>query len=372
MTGRREDPASSKLVVENVSVAYGDKTVLDAVDLSVAPGEKLAVVGPSGSGKSTLLRAIAGLEPLTAGRITLDGRDLRGVATHRRDVGLMFQDHALFPHLNVSDNVAYGLRHGQMSSTLSVGERVTEMLDLVGLSDFGSRSIDQLSGGEAQRVALARALAPSPSLLMLDEPLGSLDRVLREQLVSDLDLLLDRMGQTAIHVTHDQAEAFALADRVAVLTDGRLVRIGTPQELWDDPGTRFVATFLGRPNIWTLEPGGGATLRWVEADQVVGPARQGSTGTTVVVPVEAVHAVDPVTGSASGEPLVGVVTSSQFHQGRYRHRVDIGGNHNATVTFVDGTVRRIGDRVTVVADMSKAIPLVDPDTDTGTETDSGA
>ena len=356
MTGPAAGPSdgTAKLVLDGVSVAYGDTTVLDHVDLTVAAGEKVAVVGPSGSGKSTLLRAIAGLEPLTAGHITLDGRDLRTVATHRRGVGLMFQDHALFPHLSVADNVAYGLRHGPSPSGAATGERVVELLDLVGLEGFGPRSVDQLSGGEAQRVALARALAPAPSLLMLDEPLGSLDRVLREQLVADLDRLLDRMGQTALHVTHDQAEAFALADRVAVLTGGRLVRVGTPQELWEDPGSRFVATFLGRPNIWTVAADQG-TLRWVEAGQVIAAAPSVRSG-TVVVPVDAIRAVDAsCRSSAAGPMLAGTITSSQFHQGRHRHRVELDGG--VSLVFVDRIGRRIGEAVALTVESSSFIAL---------------
>lgn len=354
-----------KLVLENVSVAFGDRTVVDGVDLEVAAGEKLAVVGPSGSGKSTLLRAIAGLEPLTGGRILLDGRDLLGVPTHRRGVGLMFQDHALFPHLSVADNIAYGLRHGgsPAGSDGSVGERIDvrtrEMLSLVGLDGFGSRSIDQLSGGEAQRVALARALAPAPSLLMLDEPLGSLDRVLREQLVSDLDLLLDRMNQTALHVTHDQAEAFALADRVAVLTEGRLIRLGTPQELWEDPGTPFVATFLGRPNIWTVTVDVDGRVRWLEADRFVGTVSSAIGADTVVVPVDAVRTVEPTTQAQTGDALLtGKVTSSQFHQGRYRHRAVLDrGDAEASVVWSDGVRRRVGDAVRLTVDPASFIPL---------------
>ncbi len=365
-----EGSGRPKLVLDDVSVAYGDQTVVAGIDLTVAAGEKLAVVGPSGSGKSTLLRAIAGLEPLTGGRILLDGQDLSGVATHRRGVGLMFQDHALFPHLSVADNVAYGLRHGRASDGrasadgarrlgATVGERVQEMLALVGLDGFGARSIDQLSGGEAQRVALARALAPAPSLLMLDEPLGSLDRVLREQLVSDLDLLLDRMGQTALHVTHDQAEAFALADRVAVLTDGRLIRVGTPQELWENPGTRFVATFLGRPNIWTVAPDDAGRLRWVEADRFVGIDLLPVGAAEVVVPVDAIRALDTAESRTTADhPLSGTVMSSQFHQGRYRHRVELDGTGSeATAVWVDGVRRRIGDPVSLTVDLSSLIPL---------------
>ena len=249
----------SFLSLADVSVRYrspgrGAVTALDHVDLEVAEGEVVAVVGPSGCGKSTLLRAVAGLEPLASGRIALDGRDLDRIPTHERDLGLMFQDHALFPHLSVAGNIAFGLRMQGTADAMQT-RRVDELLDLVGLPGFGDRRIDQLSGGEAQRVALARAVAPSPGLLMLDEPLGSLDRVLREQLTGDLRRLITDLGVTALHVTHDQAEAFALADRIVVLDGGQIQQMGTPAELWHRPATAFIAEFLGHPNLWTRPDG---------------------------------------------------------------------------------------------------------------------
>jgi len=345
--------SGSTLIVDAIGVAYGDQVVLDDFTLEVNSGETVAVIGPSGSGKSTLLRAIAGLEPLTSGRILLDGVDLDGVPPHRRGLGLMFQDHALFPHLSVADNIGYGLDRSGLNTT-ERSLRITEMLALVGLSGFGPRPIDQLSGGEAQRVALARALAPSPGLLMLDEPLGSLDRVLRDQLVDDLDLLLHRMGQTSLHITHDQAEAFALADRVAVLADGCLVAIGSPKDLWNDPGSRFAAEFLGRPNVWTLASNGHGHTRWVEAGLIVGV---GSHHGTVVVPVEAVSAVDGST--TDGPTFTAIVTASRFNQGRYRHRVDVscGAVHPVNVVFVDTVERRVGESLELSADLSCAIAV---------------
>lgn len=250
---------STHLRLDDISVRYrsaggGVFDALSSVTLDVAEAEVLAVVGPSGCGKSTLLRAVAGIEPLQTGRVVLAGRDLDGVPTHRRDLGLMFQDHALFPHLSVAGNIAFGLRM-QGIDRAEQDLRVLELLELVGLQDFGDRRIDQLSGGEAQRVALARALAPSPGLLMLDEPLGSLDRVLREQLTGDLRRLATELGLSAIHVTHDQAEAFALADRIVVLDGGRVQQVGTPAELWNEPASAFIAEFLGHPNLWVRPDG---------------------------------------------------------------------------------------------------------------------
>jgi thiamine transport system ATP-binding protein len=218
--------------------------VLDGVDLQVAEHEIVCVLGPSGSGKSTLLRAVAGLQPLDGGRVSLDGRDQSGVPAHKRGVGLMFQDHQLFPQRDVAGNVAFGPRmHGAAKGERAV--RVRELLELVGLPGAARRRVGELSGGEQQRVALARALAPRPRLLMLDEPLGQLDRSLRERLVVELRQLFAELGMTVLAVTHDQGEAFALADRVVVMRDGRIAQSGTPLEVWQHPADEFVARFLG-------------------------------------------------------------------------------------------------------------------------------
>ncbi|MER5451194.1 ABC transporter ATP-binding protein [Streptomyces sp. NPDC002764] len=236
------------LSLEDATVRFGGRAVLDAVGLDVAEHEVVCVLGPSGSGKSTLLRVVAGLQELDSGRVSLDGRDQTGVPAHRRGVGLMFQDHQLFPQRDVGGNVAFGLRmHG--ASKGEQGERVRELLELVGLPGAAGRAVASLSGGEQQRVALARALAPRPRLLMLDEPLGQLDRSLRERLVVELRELFGRLGTTVLAVTHDQGEAFALADRVVVMRDGRIAQSGTPLEVWQRPADEFVARFLGFDNV---------------------------------------------------------------------------------------------------------------------------
>ncbi|MGW2785744.1 ABC transporter ATP-binding protein [Streptomyces populi] len=247
------------LSLEGATVRFGERTVLDAVDLDVAEHETVCVLGPSGSGKSTLLRAVAGLQPLDAGRVVLDGRDQAAVPAHKRGVGLMFQDHQLFPQRDVGGNVAFGLRmHG--TSKDGQAARVGELLDLVGLPGARDRAVASLSGGEQQRVALARALAPRPRLLMLDEPLGQLDRSLRERLVVELRHLFGELGTTVLAVTHDQGEAFALADRVVVMRDGRIAQSGTPLEVWQRPADAFVARFLGFDNVV------GATVSGTAAD----------------------------------------------------------------------------------------------------------
>ncbi|MEV2216610.1 ABC transporter ATP-binding protein [Streptomyces sp. NPDC050997] len=245
------------LSLEDATVRFGGRAVLDEVGLGVAEHEIVCVLGPSGSGKSTLLRVVAGLQPLDGGRVSLDGRDQAGVPAHKRGVGLMFQDHQLFPQRDVGGNVAFGLRmHGVAKGQQD--ERVRELLELVGLPRAGRRAVASLSGGEQQRVALARALAPRPRLLMLDEPLGQLDRSLRERLVVELRELFGRLGTTVLAVTHDQGEAFALADRVVVMRDGRIAQSGTPLEVWERPVDEFVARFLGFENVVEAVVGGEA------------------------------------------------------------------------------------------------------------------
>ena len=263
------------LRVEDVTVRFGTKAALDGVTLELAEGAVVTVLGPSGCGKTTLLRVIAGLQPVDSGRVLLDGNDLAGVPPHRRGIGLVFQDHALFHHRDVFGNVAFGLRM-RGDPTAAVQARVTELLELVGLAGLERRFVATLSGGEQQRVALARALAPEPRVLLLDEPLGSLDRRLRDRLLEDLDRIFGELGVTALYVTHDQAEAFALGDRVAVMRDGRIVQVGAPDVLWSSPVDEDVARFLGLRNV------SGATLVRPEAVTLQSPA-DGSAGSGVVL-----------------------------------------------------------------------------------------
>ncbi|WP_059011666.1 ABC transporter ATP-binding protein [Streptomyces specialis] len=248
------------LETEGLTVRYQGRTALDSVGLRVAEHETVCVLGPSGGGKSTLLRAVAGLTDLDAGTVRLAGRDQAGVPTHRREVGLMFQDHQLFPQRDVGGNIAFGLRMRRVPRA-ETGRRVAELLDLVGLPGAQRRAVDALSGGEQQRVALARALAPGPRLLMLDEPLGQLDRDLRERLVVELRQLFRRLGTTVLAVTHDQGEAFALADRVVVMREGRVAQTGTPVEVWRRPADAFVARFLGFRNLVRATVGADGTAR---------------------------------------------------------------------------------------------------------------
>jgi thiamine transport system ATP-binding protein len=236
------------LSIDALAVRYGPKMAVDAVTLEVATGTVLALVGPSGCGKSTLLRAVAGLVEPNAGEISWDGESISRVPTHQRDIGLMFQDHALFTHRSVAENIGFGLKMSGIG-TVERATRVHELLALVGLEGFDERPIEGLSGGEAQRVALARALAPEPKLLLLDEPLASLDRARRIELNIELERLLHELNQTAIYVTHDQDEAFSVADQVGVMHDGRLLRVGAPAEVWRDPRSEIVARFIGHETV---------------------------------------------------------------------------------------------------------------------------
>lgn len=236
------------LRVEDVTVRFGERVAVDEVALDVARGEVLAVLGPSGSGKSTLLRVISGLQWPDEGRVLLGGEDITSAPPHRRGVGLVFQDHALFHHKDVAGNVGFGLRM-RGDAPPEIARRVGELLDLVGLAGFERRSVATLSGGEQQRVALARALAPAPRVLLLDEPLGSLDRRLRDRLLVDLGVLFAELEVTAVYVTHDQAEAFALGDRVAIMREGQVVQHGTADELWARPADEDTARFLGLANV---------------------------------------------------------------------------------------------------------------------------
>ena len=232
------------LQAHDVTVRFDATVAVDHVDLEVEDGERVAVLGPSGCGKSTLLRAIAGLEELATGVVRWDGEDLAGVPPHRRRFGFMFQGYSLFPHLDVGDNVAYGLRM-EGRPPAETAARVTEVLEWVGLAGFERRSVENLSGGEQQRVALARTLAPEPRLVMLDEPLGALDRALRERLIVETTELLERAGTTALYVTHDHDEAAAIADRVALMRAGRIVQVGPMTRLRSAPADPWVADFLG-------------------------------------------------------------------------------------------------------------------------------
>ena len=236
---------------------------VDNIDLTVASGEFFSLLGPSGCGKTTTLRLIAGFEEPTSGQILLDGVDVSDVPPHRRSVNTVFQSYALFPFLDVFDNVAFGLRHRKLSKG-DIRRRVSEALDLVKMVQFAKRRPGQLSGGQQQRVALARALVLNPAVLLLDEPLGALDAKLRRSLKLELKALQERVGITFLYVTHDQEEALTMSDRLAVMNTGRIVQIGTPRDVYEEPADTYVADFLGAANlmeVWVTSAGSPSTLR---------------------------------------------------------------------------------------------------------------
>lgn len=253
---------ASFLRIREVTKKFGPYTAVDNVSLDIAKGEIFALLGSSGCGKTTLLRMLAGFETLSSGSITLNGVELGGMPPYQRPLNMMFQSYALFPHLTVWDNIAFGLRRDGLPRE-QVSERVEAMLRLVQLGKFAKRKPHQLSGGQQQRVALARSLAKQPQLLLLDEPLGALDKQLREQTQIELANIIRQVGVTCVMVTHDQEEAMTLASRIAVMSEGRLLQVGEPEEIYETPSSRFVADFIGNVN---LMPG---TVAVDEADHVI-------------------------------------------------------------------------------------------------------
>jgi len=306
------------LEVKNICKSYQGQPLLRNISFTVAVGETVCLLGASGSGKSTLLRIIAGLEPPEQGKVFWEGQDLASVPAHRRIFGLVFQDYALFPHLTVAGNVAFGLK--MLGLPLNeINGRVLSTLKKVNLAGFENRRVTDLSGGEQQRVALARALAPDPRLLMFDEPLGALDRNLREQLMAELRRILRLSGVPAIYVTHDQEEAFFLADRVLLLYAGGIVREGTPAEVWSDPGSAWAARFLDAGNVLpgVMLPGGQVRTIIGLFPVECGHAYQDGEEVTLLVSRRGIRQVTQ--GAVSGE-----VTDVIFRQDGYKVTLENG------------------------------------------------
>ncbi|MFP3906528.1 MAG: ABC transporter ATP-binding protein [Acidimicrobiales bacterium] len=333
------------LRVESVSVDIGGASILSEVDLDLADHEVVAVLGPSGSGKTTLLRVIAGLASPSSGRVVVDGVDITGVPPHKRGIGLMFQDHALFPHRDVGGNVAFGLRMAHWSKS-EIATRVAEVLDLVGLAGFDRREIDGLSGGERQRVALARALAPRPSVLLLDEPLGSLDRALRDRLLEDLAEVLRRSGASVVHVTHDQAEAFATGDRIVVMRDGEIAQVGPAEDVWRRPIDAGVARIVGPVALVRVSVEADGTVLAPWGPVVADPGGVTGAGELVVRPDTLAVADDGTDG------IDGVVVGRTFRGDHLLARVAIedSGDPPVEVSVADraGAVPAVGERVGLV------------------------
>jgi putrescine transport system ATP-binding protein len=262
-------PAANRvgfLRAEGIVKRFDDVAAVDDVSLSINKGEIFALLGSSGCGKSTLLRLLAGFEVPTSGTVTLDGVEIAGLAPYERPINMMFQSYALFPHLSVWDNIAFGLKREGLPKA-EIAERVEEMLRLVQLTALAKRKPHQLSGGQQQRVALARSLAKRPQLLLLDEPLGALDKKLREQTQFELVNIIESVGVTCVMVTHDQEEAMSMASRIAVMSQGRVLQVGTPREIYEHPNCRFVADFIGQANLFD----GALTLDEVDRCEITTP-----------------------------------------------------------------------------------------------------
>ena len=314
------------LILRDIHKSFDGQPLLRGVSFEIARGEIACLLGPSGSGKSTLLRIIAGLESAACGEIIFENQNLRDIPTHQRGIGLMFQDLALFPHRTVFENVAFGLRM-QKIPRREIELRVNEMLRLVGLENFAARSVLELSGGEQQRVALARALAPQPRLLMFDEPLGALDRILREQLQTELRAILKQIGMTALYVTHDQTEAFAVADRVLIIHDGIIAQSGTPQELYERPASAFIARFLGLSNLLSgvvVQVEGASAVVETQEGVFSASARELAQGARVQVLLRpnAIARISPASSAPRENEIAGRVIEARFQANQSRVMVE--------------------------------------------------
>ena len=344
-TSTSEAPPAISL--RSLRKSFGAVVAVDGIDVDIADGEFFAMLGPSGSGKTTVLRMIAGFETPTSGQVLLGGVDASRTPPFRRDVNTVFQDYALFPHMTVAQNVAYGLRVKGVPRP-ERGRRVADALDMVRLGGFGDRKPTQLSGGQRQRVALARALVNRPKVLLLDEPLGALDLKLREQMQLELKSIQRDVGITFVFVTHDQDEALTLCDRLAVFRDGRIEQVGAAAEVYESPATRFVAEFVGTSNV----------LAGPAAATLLGDAR------TVAIRPEKIRVVPVGTAPATGEIAVdGVVSEVVYVGAETRVVADVPGGVRMTAVLLNvapaATTLRRGDRITLCWNRSAERELTD-------------
>jgi iron(III) transport system ATP-binding protein len=321
--------SKANVEVSNIAVRYGSNVVLHDINLAIEPGEFFALLGPSGSGKSTLLRLIAGFIQAHSGRVLIAGADVSGVPPWERNVGMVFQNYALWPHMTVRENVAFGLEERRLASSV-VAEKVRAALGLVNLVEYAERRPSQLSGGQQQRVALARTIAVEPKVLLLDEPLSNLDAKLRIRMREELRALQRKLGITTIFVTHDQEEAMTTADRIAVMDQGVIQQVGTAMQIFDDPANRFVANFVGSINLLAgrVEPApGGATFHSALLGHLHLPQRAARVGEAEIVirPHSIVLARAP--GGAGYSWLVGSVADREFLGAFIRYTVKVGEQH---------------------------------------------
>lgn len=340
--------------IERLAASFGGKTVLDIGRLDIADGEFFSLLGPSGCGKTTTLRCIAGSVELDDGRILIGGRDVTRIPTHHRNLGMVFQKYALFPHMTVFENIAYGLNERHVPRD-EVASRVEESLELVALEGFGDRYPHQLSGGQQQRVAMARAIVYRPDVLLLDEPLSNLDAKLRVSMRSELRRLQRALGITTVFVTHDQQEALVLSDRIAVMNEGKIEQVGTPAEIYERPGTVFVADFVGSTNLFSgtvesTDPPAGTCRVRIAGGHVVAaecdiPVEPGDDVVVTVKPERV--SLEPSDDSREG--LHGEVVSVSYLGSLHGYVVSVGGEvinvRRPDTLTVDGRALRAGDRV---------------------------
>ena len=309
---------AASIALRDVTKAWGSSVAVDRVTLTIEPGTFATLLGPSGCGKTTILRMIAGLETPTSGQVLIGDDDVTRRPTWERDVGMVFQSYALFPHMTVLDNVAYGLRSEKRPVALA-HERAREALATVGLAGFGERFPAELSGGQQQRVALARAIVLEPAVLLFDEPLSNLDARLRREMREEIRALQQRLGVTVVYVTHDQAEALAVSDRIVIMDRGRIAGEGAPRDLYEKPGSEFVARFVGESNIVpaiAVRDGGGATS--VEIEGFRWPAADGGTPG----PVRCALRPETLAISVDGEGIAGTVTTAAYVGFAWEYRVE--------------------------------------------------
>ena len=317
---------SSDVVIENLSLSFGDTEVLKGIDLTIEPGEFFSFLGPSGSRKSTLLRAIAGFGPAPQGRILIGGEDITQLPPWERNVGMVFQSYALWPHMTVTKNVAFGLEERKVAKA-EIERRVSEALELVDLTDYAQRRPSQLSGGQQQRVALARTIVVEPRVLLLDEPLSNLDANLRVQMRHDILALQRHLGLTTIFVTHDQEEANTTSARLAVLNNGILQQVGSPMELYDSPANTFVASFLGTANILRGQvTGEGASEVFISEKGLSIPVKNAyHTAQAIAIRPQNIRLSRPGERKSEGQAVLsGIVRGMEFLGSTLRYAVRVG------------------------------------------------
>lgn len=344
------------LKIENINKTFENTTALQNINLEVKKGEFLTLLGPSGCGKTTLLRIIAGLENPDNGKIILEGKDVTYEEPNKRDVNTVFQNYALFPHMTVKQNIAYGLKLKKMP-TAQIDKKVAEMLDLIQLPEYGNRTPEKLSGGQRQRVAIARALVNNPSVLLLDEPLGALDLQLRKQMQVELKRLQQLFGTTFVYITHDQEEALNMSDRIGIMRSGNLEQLGTPEDIYERPETRFAAEFIGQSNIINakvLEKGENGLLKLCYAGGVVEACGNAEVGDLLTISVRTERIRYSISDTKHGFSLKGKVKDHHFTGGMRRTTLLLDGGDEIVVSGLGGSgdFQAVGSEVFIEWDPS--------------------